>query len=82
MHGASFRTRSLSGSDYVMAKWSRAEGGRTEQEEEGDDLFRHRVTVTENRIHAKTVVCVKAKNSVAKIVCFIITCTEADTAVV
>lgn len=49
-----------------MAKWSRAEGGRTEQEEEGDDLFRHRVTVTENRIHAKTVVCVKAKNSVAK----------------
>lgn len=29
MHGVSFSTRSLSGSDYVMANWSRAgEGGR------------------------------------------------------
>ncbi len=29
MHGVSFRTRSLSGTDYVMAKWSReGEGGQ------------------------------------------------------
>lgn len=40
---------------------------------EGDGLFRHPVTVTENRIHAKAIMCVKAKNSL---------CTGTDTAVV
>lgn len=33
MHGVSFRTRSLSGTDYVMAKWNReGEGGQNKTE--------------------------------------------------
>lgn len=33
MHGVSSRTRSLSGTDYVMAKWSKAAGGRNKKRE-------------------------------------------------
>lgn len=37
MLGVSFRTRSLSGTDYVMAKWSReGEGGQNKREREGE----------------------------------------------
>lgn len=36
-HGVSFRTRSLSETDYVMAKWSReGEGGQNKTGREGD----------------------------------------------
>lgn len=47
MHGVSFSTQSLSGSDYVMANWSRAGAGgrnKTGRERERQDHawpFRH-----------------------------------------